>query len=133
MKEYILPIVGASFRPPAQEILAALSVGAQLELEAEPDNPHDPNAIAVWIWVEDIPSKTLASLDDGRLKKHNMIITDLTNRRAWHLGYIPAKIAAVLRQDRDFPENRSVSGSFAVGKNGSPQVRFHLETEEQTP
>ncbi len=130
-KEYILPIVGAGYRPPASEILQTLAVGTPLELEAEPDNEHDPNAIAVWIFTIEIPSQSFVSLDDGRLKRHNMTIGDLAARNSWQLGYIPAPIAKTLRQERNFPTSTVVRGSFAVGKNGGAQVKFHLEVEEK--
>lgn len=130
MKEYILPIVGSSFRPPAQDILNVLSVGTNLELEAEPDNQHDANAIAVWIWTIEISNQAWVSLDDGRLKKHQLTIKDLAARNSWQLGYIPAAIAKVLRQDRNFPASAIVRGTFAVGPKGGPQVKFSLETVE---
>ncbi len=39
-------IVGVSFEG-RQDVIAGLQVGATLTLERQPDNPHDPNAIAV--------------------------------------------------------------------------------------
>jgi hypothetical protein len=41
------PIVGMVFRPPANDVIMLLPVGAKLQLVREPDNPHDPDAIKV--------------------------------------------------------------------------------------
>jgi len=41
------PIVGANFRPPAQDILQLLPVGTKLVIIREPDNQYDSDAIKV--------------------------------------------------------------------------------------
>jgi single-stranded-DNA-specific exonuclease len=41
-------VVGVSFEG-RQDIVAGVDVGARLELRRHPDNPHDPNAIGVWL------------------------------------------------------------------------------------
>lgn len=43
----VLPVAGVSFRPDALED-ASFEPGRRLVLVREPDNEHDPNAIAVW-------------------------------------------------------------------------------------
>jgi HIRAN domain-containing protein len=43
----VLPVAGVSFRPEAVAH-ASFDPGARLALVREPDNEHDPNAIAVW-------------------------------------------------------------------------------------
>ena len=44
---FVVPLAGASYRP---EALAddAFAPGQRLALVPEPDNEHDPNAVAVW-------------------------------------------------------------------------------------
>ena len=44
--DFYTKIVGVSFEG-RQHVVAGLTVGASLDLVREPDNPHDPNAIAV--------------------------------------------------------------------------------------
>ena len=46
--QIITTLAGANFRPAeAKEIVRQLSVGNHLDLEAEPDNKYDPNAVKV--------------------------------------------------------------------------------------
>lgn len=47
MSTHVAPIVGMAFRPPANDVVMLLPVGAKLALIREPDNPHDPDAIKV--------------------------------------------------------------------------------------
>ena len=47
-------LVGAHFRPPAKAVLAALPAETPLALRAEPDNPYDPDAMAVWLNLHDL-------------------------------------------------------------------------------
>jgi len=65
----VVPVAGVSFRP---EALAdpSFDPGRRLALVAEPENQHDPNAVA--IWNED---------------------------RTVQLGYVPAEVAPALRGD----------------------------------
>jgi HIRAN domain len=43
----VVPVAGVSFRPGAVDD-ASFDPGRQLALVAEPDNEHDPNAVAIW-------------------------------------------------------------------------------------
>ena len=43
----VVPVAGVSFRPGAVED-PRFDPGRRLALVPEPDNPHDPNAVAVW-------------------------------------------------------------------------------------
>ncbi len=43
----VVPLAGSSYRLEALQD-SAFDPGRRLTLVAEPDNPHDPNAIAVW-------------------------------------------------------------------------------------
>jgi hypothetical protein len=43
----VVPVAGVSFRPEAVAD-ASFDPGARLALVREPDNEHDPNAIAIW-------------------------------------------------------------------------------------
>jgi hypothetical protein len=52
-----LPIVGAKFRPPAQEVLTLLPAGAELLLRRQPDNPHDGNAVQVLLPISEDTSE----------------------------------------------------------------------------
>jgi hypothetical protein len=43
----VLPVAGVSFRPESLDD-SSFDPGRPLSLVAEPDNPHDPNAVGVW-------------------------------------------------------------------------------------
>lgn len=45
--EFRTAIVGSKYNPGADEILTDLAEGTPVDLVREPDNRHDPNAIAV--------------------------------------------------------------------------------------
>lgn len=41
-------IVGSGFKPGGVAALGGLTTGSKIELKAEPENPHDPFAVACW-------------------------------------------------------------------------------------
>lgn len=108
-----LPIVGARFRPPAQEVLDNLPAGAKLLLRRQPDNPYDGNAVQVMLnfdAVADLPDSTRVS---HVLIDHEKLPQDFP----LHLGFIPreaaAKLAPVMDQwarDNGIEEE----GTFAI-------------------
>lgn len=65
----VVPVAGTSYRAEALQD-PAFAPGSGLALVREPDNPHDPNAVAVW--------------DEGRRLQ---------------AGYVPAEVAPVLTGD----------------------------------
>jgi len=55
MIEFVTPLRGANFRPqPAKDKVLALESGDIVDLIPEPENPYDPNAIAVYYEDEHI-------------------------------------------------------------------------------
>jgi hypothetical protein len=65
----VVPVAGVSFRPEAVAD-ASFDPGARLALVREPDNEHDPNAVAIW-----------------------------NEERTLQAGYVPRETAAELRGD----------------------------------
>lgn len=55
MTKLLIPIVGSHFHPPAKQLLAGLPTGVVLQLQPEPDNPYDANAVLVHLRGRDIP------------------------------------------------------------------------------
>lgn len=104
-----LPIVGARFRPPADEILRLLPSGIPLMLRPQPDNPYDANAIAV-----------LLPLEDARLEvPRNLILASGGEIEGpFHLGFIPAKDAAHISLTSD------AHGALTFSLSGGPMVSF---------
>jgi hypothetical protein len=98
MEQKSYPVVGMGYRPADDQIAYnALEEGARLVLEREPDNQFDPFAIKVLI-PEDEASGT----------------------GYFHVGYIPAKIAAKLAPRLDAGEECTVEH----GGNGWVQVAW---------
>lgn len=67
-----LDIAGLWFKPPAARIVNVLPHGTELEICAEPNNPVDPNAIAVHLPVHKL---SLIAETDGR--KLNQLSQDI--------------------------------------------------------
>lgn len=118
-----LAIVGAFYRPPAQIILRGLPIGAALFLAAEPDNPKDPNAVAVWVASEEIPASAHTFLEE-ELPKVGLDLETLLAQEQWHLGYIKKEIAAQLRFSAVVGEDEILRGAFATDPAGKPHFRF---------
>lgn len=76
-------IAGASYREGAVEVITALKPGQKYRLTLEPSNPHDPNAIQVWV----------DEYSFGR-----------AGPKSYHLGYVPRKwsgtVALAIKHNR---------------------------------
>jgi hypothetical protein len=118
-----MPIVGAFYRPPAAKLIEALPIGTPLFLLAEPDNQHDPNAIAVWLESHNIPESSHGQLDEV-LPNFGSSLEIILAQDQWHLGYIPKELAKLLRQQDIVGDNTPVDVTFAVAPDGKPRVRF---------
>ena len=66
---HVVPVAGVSYRMDAVQA-EGFAPGRRLELVAEPDNEHDPNAIAIWDEAQRLQA-----------------------------GYVPAEVARTLRAD----------------------------------
>jgi hypothetical protein len=129
MTTITLPIVGARFRPPAEDILDALAIGTELILRRQPDNPHDANAIQVMLPLYVNGNEPIAYPDEiWQLIADNFeaIPTDL------HLAYIPREHAAKIAPQMDLAVRDDLTipdwkGKFAFTKEAMPGVCFDTE------
>ena len=96
MTSYLVPLVGAHYRPPAKALLAHLPTGAQLMLRPEPDNPHDSNAIAVLVDPAQVPESQRQELENDALS-YGFDLEEILSRDEWHLGYVKATEASWLQ------------------------------------
>jgi HIRAN domain len=80
----VVPVAGVSFRPGAVED-ASFDPGRRLALVPEPENEHDPHAVAIW--------------DEGR---------------SLQAGYVPREVAAELRGDEQAVSLWRVEGGLRV-------------------
>ena len=63
-------IAGATFREEGTEIVTSLKPGQRYRLEREPSNPHDPNAVQIWV---------------------DNYVYGRRDPKSYHLGYVPRK------------------------------------------
>jgi HIRAN domain-containing protein len=80
----VVPVAGVTFRPGNVED-ASFDPGRRLALVAEPDNEHDPNAVAIWNEVQTLQA-----------------------------GYVPREVAAELGGDEQAVSLRRVEGGLRV-------------------
>ena len=80
----VVPVAGVSFRPESLED-SSFDPGRPLALVPEPDNPHDPNAVAVW-----------------------------NEERTLQLGYVPRELAPTLTGDEQAISLWRVDGGLRV-------------------
>ncbi len=132
MTSYTLPIVGAHFRPPAKALLSVLPGGNALRIIPEPDNPHDENALAVFVVTSEIANDLNDELDVAA-SPFGYGIESIRDSVGWHLGYIPRTHAEVLQprivayfaaQGKD-----GLIGILAFTPDGKPAIRFDLPNE----
>lgn len=82
-------LVGAHFMPPAKGLLECLPSGSPLRLVPEPDNPHDPEAIKVFVSIDAVPEDLRAELD-FRLGGFGFTLEDIMAEPEWCLGHVAA-------------------------------------------
>jgi hypothetical protein len=80
----VIPVAGVTFRPEALPD-PSFDPGRRLALVPEPDNEHDPNAVAVW-----------------------------NEKRTLQAGYVPAEVAPELRGDEQAISLWRVEGGLRV-------------------
>ena len=95
---FVVPLVGAHFRPPAKVIIQSLPAAYPLELRPEPSNPYDANAVAVWFDASALSADAKSELE-STLPANGGNLDDLLEQRFWQLGYL-AKEHAAIHQER---------------------------------
>ena len=80
----VVPVAGVSFRPEALDD-PGFEPGRRLALVPEPENEHDPNAVAIW-----------------------------NEERTVQAGYVPREVAAELRGDEQAVSIWRVEGGLRV-------------------
>ncbi len=88
MPQFTTLLVGAHFRPPAKQVLAALPAGAELSFELEDSNPYDPNAVKVFVDPKLIPDSQFQALEP-ELNQSGVILEQLMSGGPVWLGYVP--------------------------------------------
>lgn len=95
------PLMGARFRPPAETIVSLLSPGTALLAWREPDNAHDPNAIAIGIAKASLSPDVLAAAEEDLRERYPDQPPEDFLPEILHLGYVAREIAATWRETLD--------------------------------
>ena len=123
--EFNTKLAGVSFEG-RQDIAAGLREGTRLELRRVPENPHDPNAIAVFYGALQIGflnramAKQLAPLIDGEGRRYAADVTAVTG------GKKGRSYGVNVRVRRDEPLRRRERAAVAEGSRGGEAVRQAL-------
>ena len=117
-KSISAPLVGMFFRPPAKAILAHLPSSCPLEIQPEPENPFDVNALQVFVRSADIPA---AQHEDLRADAAGMgfDLETILGEAEWHLGYIAR--ASAQHWVHHFSPGRTPA-KLTFTSEGTPQV-----------
>lgn len=91
--EWFGHLVGMQFHPPALAVLSALPAGCPLEVRPEPQNEYDPNALAVWLEIKNIPATAHETLSE-RLPGYGVTLEEFLQREEIQIGYIAKGEAA---------------------------------------
>jgi len=116
-----LPIVGTKFHGAhAEMILGTIAVGTRLWLIPEPGNRFDPNAKAVVLRKADLGAPTIDAMSESLLRTAD-------SDGEWHLGYIPAAVAA-------HPKLQAVTSElpclFEISPTGKPMIRLPQKEDQ---
>lgn len=122
------PIVGMHFRPPAKALMAALPSGAALRLVREPENPHDANAIQVFVEGSQVPEEMREECGFV-CESMGFAAADVWGD-VWHLGYIARQYAEDLaprlrKMEEEKPLEDSAlrhDATLAFAADGKPQA-----------
>ena len=115
--EYLLPLVGMYFRPPAEGIVKALTSGQRLYLRPEPTNQYDPYAVQVLVRSGDVREEVVRSVLAMHLMGYGKTLEEFDEEREWHLGYIKKEFARDL-QPMLFSEARVEPEAVTSGEVG---------------
>ena len=127
MKSYI---VGAYFRPPAQQVLGALPSGHPLVLVPEPDNEFDPHALRVMLDTDGLSPDTRDNVSHA-LEGTGHDLAELDT--LMHVGYCAAARNKMLAGRADMSSNQQLiealadadvpwRGTLMFDTSGHPQI-----------
>lgn len=107
-----IAIVGSSYQAEAaQTVLNGLPNGTRLFLRAQPDNPVDPNAIGVFCHISTIYQRLDPMIYSTLERELKRLAGDGLVLR---LGWVPRRLAARMKIERDLPAILDQEGPFAV-------------------
>lgn len=110
------PLVGMRHRQPVPAIVAALSPNHPVTLQRQPDNPYDPNALAVYVAGDSLPEEVLAEAL-GLAQLHPPLIM---------LGFIAREKAAIIAPVMDRLDQPTAFATFLHNPLGGYLVEVDL-------
>lgn len=128
-----IPLVGMHFRPPANQVLAALPIGTPVQLIPEPDNPVDKNAVRVVADLADFPPGRMLMLE-AMLMGSGYSAPDLIAQGPFMVGYLaatggkparggPGNVEALLLMSGE----ASYTAKLGAAPQGHPTVEIERE------
>lgn len=108
----------------AKAILASLPTGATLQLQREPSNQYDANAILVWVSPTEVPPEQRQELELA-LAGHGLTLEDFDQAPEWCLGYIGKEWAIGLAPLLD--QGLTAAASLAFSGQGKPLAIVEVE------
>ena len=130
MTKLLSPITGSHFHPPAKILLTVLPRGTPLQLDPEPENPYDLNAIRVMWDPDSTPENAnlfhlLDQIKDELLGSGfniGNILNEMPDVLGWHLGYIPS--SSNPKTCRGYPGNIEILAALAASPHHSATLTF---------
>lgn len=116
---------GMSFHPPAKALLEALRAGAELELEREPTNKYDMNAVKVWASASAFHAEDRANLE-LLLAGFGLELETFDATPSWMLGYVGKEWAAELSPRLASHGAGAVRARLKFSGSGKPMLRIEL-------
>lgn len=138
-RQFITPLVGMRFRPPAEDVVNTLPGGTELRVEFQEDNPYDSDALAVFLDGFEPGGKNEAihkQLTDfftqqGEMDKLQLFVSPLM------LGFVAnsektgGKWASTVKSYMNLDGRRSVPAKLAFDAQARPALEFNWSPEDE--
>lgn len=129
LEEYQAEIRGSHFYPPSKGLLPVLATGCVLELEREPLNPYDINAVKVYVKPVDALRGDQANREmiEFALAGFGRDIDEWEDLDRQMLGHVAKEVAARLSPRlASMSERETYEAVYTVLGNGKPGVLVRI-------
>ena len=128
-------LVGQHFNKPSGLLLRCVPNATAVQLEAEPENPYDPLAVAVYLPTAAIDRPSLEALNDD-LESQGLTLREVWAQARWKLGHVAASGRKPLNDARsrtglDLRGNAELLGLRPEGEP-LPEARLELRSDGLT-
>lgn len=138
-RQFVAPLVGMRFRPPAEDVVYSLAGGTELRVEFQEDNPYDADALAVYLdGFEEGGSNEALFMQlrdfferEGEGRKLELMVSPLM------LGFVAnsektgGKWATTIKSYMTLDGRRSVLAKLGFNAQALPQLEFNWNPEDE--